>query len=63
MKHVIEKWSYHLPSDHTQLTQLVTEVLEETLKLQSGEVINGTLKGVIDPDRIIIVKEKLKDRK
>ena len=56
MKNLIEKWSYHLPSDTQQLEQLVKEVREEVIKelrgKMSGEVINGVLKTVLLEERL-----------
>lgn len=51
MKDILSKWEYHLPSDTTQLKQLVEEVkqrvIEDVKKKVTGEVINGTLTEVI----------------
>ena len=49
MDKLLKRWEYSLPSDTIQLKQFSKELLELVLKLQQGEVINGTLKGMIDP--------------
>ena len=49
MDKLLKRWEYSLPSDTDQLKQFSKELLELVLKLQQGEVINGTLKGMIDP--------------
>ena len=49
MDKLLKRWEYNPPSDTIQLKQFSKELLELVLKLQQGEVINGTLKGMIDP--------------
>lgn len=47
MKELLNSYSYHLPSDDKQLAEFAKKVLQEALKLSSGQVINGVLAGVI----------------
>jgi hypothetical protein len=56
-----EKYSYSLPYTRQDVLDIYQEgyrqALEDVLKLNSGEVINGVLKGVIDSEK---VKDMLK---
>jgi len=52
----VKRNSYSLPYREEDIRKLWKEArkeaLEDVLKLQNGEVINGVIKGMVDPDRI-----------
>ena len=54
MKKLLEDYSSHLSSDDAQLKEFAKKVLEEALKLSTGQVINGVLVGTV-------LKEDLKN--
>jgi hypothetical protein len=59
MNSLFKKYSYHLPSDDSQLKEFAKEVIEEVLKLSMGQVINGTLVGVILTKELEKIKDEL----
>jgi hypothetical protein len=59
MDSLFKKYSYHLPSDDSQLKEFAKEVIEEVLKLSMGQVINGTLVGVILTKELEKIKDEL----
>jgi hypothetical protein len=59
MNSLFKKYSYHLPSDDSQLKEFAKEVIEEVLKLSMGQVINGTLVGVVLTKELEKIKDEL----